>query len=72
MLVLLQGTFTPLVHAHAGRTQHVGADGREISVGMQRMLAAAERNRYAANPRKFSQVRSLDCLGMKGAIASQS
>ena len=25
-LVLLQGTFTPLVHAHAGRTQHSRAD----------------------------------------------
>ena len=26
MLVLLQGTFTPLVLAHAGRTQIIGAD----------------------------------------------
>jgi hypothetical protein len=26
-LVLLQGTFTPLIHAHAGRTQGLAADG---------------------------------------------
>jgi hypothetical protein len=26
MVVLLQGTSTPLVHAHAGRTHFVGAD----------------------------------------------
>ncbi|MBD2054548.1 hypothetical protein H6F88_00610 [Oculatella sp. FACHB-28] len=30
MLVLLQGTFTPLVHTHAGRTQ---VDGAERSMG---------------------------------------
>jgi hypothetical protein len=29
MLVLLQGTFTPLVHAHAGRTQ-ARAHGTEL------------------------------------------
>jgi hypothetical protein len=39
-LVLLQGTFTPLVHAHAGRTQRAGADGIEV-VGWSSMLSAA-------------------------------
>jgi hypothetical protein len=32
MLVLLQGTFTPFVHAHAGRTQ--GASGDNGRVGL--------------------------------------
>ena len=41
MLVLLQGTFTPLVHAHAGRTQVDEADGIEILVESQRLSAAA-------------------------------
>ena len=27
-LVLLQGTFTPLVHAHAGRTQNIASESR--------------------------------------------
>ena len=51
---------------------------------MQKLLAAAQPERYAANPRwecernlmvrdrKFSQVRSFDCLGMKVAIACPS
>ena len=46
MLVLLQGTFTPLVHAHAGRTQTVGADRQKVNCESQRISAAAQLNRW--------------------------
>jgi hypothetical protein len=38
MLVLLQGTCTPLVHAHAGRTQALAADGLNTLVLTQKFL----------------------------------
>ncbi len=44
-LVPPQGTFTPLDHAHAGRTQHDGADGIEFLVVIQRLLATAHLSR---------------------------
>jgi hypothetical protein len=40
-LVLRQGTFTPLVHARAGRTHYVAADGRKLLVLSLRIFAAA-------------------------------
>jgi hypothetical protein len=31
----LQGTFTPLVHAHAGRTQGVQTDKKQLAVSLR-------------------------------------
>jgi hypothetical protein len=45
MLVLLQGTFTPLVHAHAGRTQIIAAAKLSWLAGMLRLIAAADFSR---------------------------
>ncbi|MBD2068101.1 hypothetical protein H6F93_11290 [Leptolyngbya sp. FACHB-671] len=44
MLVLLQGTFTPLVHTHAGRTQGCWSGLSENPDCEEPTLAAAQRN----------------------------
>jgi hypothetical protein len=37
-LVLPQGTFTPLVHTHAGRTQGLAADARDTLMVTRKLL----------------------------------
>jgi len=36
--VLLQGTFTPLVHAHAGRTQGARSDANYAALHLRRTV----------------------------------
>ena len=52
--VLLQGTCTPLVHAHVGRTQAVEAD-----LAMSRFLRRRSANRLTQKPRHVRQTTQL-------------
>ena len=55
MFVLLQGTFTPLVHAHAGRTPVAQADnGLDGLARIVRCAYLTLNNRYATSPLRLS------------------